>query len=42
MSLLTSEQISRYNTLRGYGTEPCANVPEGHDAAQWREHNGCS
>ncbi len=40
--LLMSEQISRYNTLRGYRTDPCANVPEGHDAAKWREHNGCS
>lgn len=40
--LLTAEQIGRYNHLRGYGAaDPCANVPEGHDAAMWRRHNNC-
>ncbi len=39
--LLTEEQIARYNMLRGYGSDPCANVPEGHDAEMWRLHNNC-
>jgi hypothetical protein len=39
--LLTSDQITQYNTLRGYGADPCANVPEGHDANMWKQHNGC-
>ncbi|HSP24803.1 MAG TPA: hypothetical protein VLQ65_06485, partial [Saliniramus sp.] len=30
--LLSAEQVARYNSLRGYGSDPCANVPEGHDA----------
>jgi len=42
-TILTDDQIVRYNTLRGYGTseDPCANAPEGHDLAMWRKHNGC-
>ena len=40
--ILTQQQITRYNSLRGYaGSDPCANVPKGHDAAMWRKHNGC-
>lgn len=40
--LLTAEQIAHYNRLRGYGAaDPCAAVPEGHDAAMWRRHNKC-
>lgn len=40
--LLTAEQIAQYNALRGYGdTNPCDAVPEGHDPAMWRRHNGC-
>lgn len=40
--LLTPEQIARYNELRGYGApDPCATVPEGHDPAMWKKHNGC-
>jgi Spy/CpxP family protein refolding chaperone len=40
--LLTAEQIARYNELRGYGAaDPCATVPEGHDPAMWKKHNGC-
>ncbi len=41
-ALLTKEQVSRYNTLRGYDGDPCQNVPAGHDARMWREHNDCS
>lgn len=40
--LLSAEQIARYNTLRGYGSDPCANVPEGHNPEMWRRHNNCS
>jgi hypothetical protein len=39
--LLTSAQIERYKVLRGYQGDPCASVPEGHDPAMWRLHNGC-
>lgn len=40
--LLTADQIARYNDLRGYGAaDPCDAVPDGHDAAMWRRHNGC-
>lgn len=40
--ILTEQQIARYNALRGYGNDdPCANVPEGHNAEMWRKHNGC-
>lgn len=40
--LLSADQIARYNSLRGYGSDPCTNVPEGHDAEMWRRHNNCS
>ncbi|MGB1027260.1 MAG: hypothetical protein ACPGYL_11940, partial [Rhodospirillaceae bacterium] len=39
--LLTASQIERYAVLRGYRQDPCAEVPEGHDPAMWRRHNGC-
>ena len=41
LDVLTIEQIDRYNFLRGYSDDPCVNVPEGHDEAMWRRHNGC-
>lgn len=40
--LLTAHQIQRYQVLRGYASDPCTNVPEGHDAEMWKKHNGCS
>jgi hypothetical protein len=40
--LLSADQIAKYNTLRGYGSDPCANVPAGHNAEMWRHHNKCS
>jgi len=40
-ALLSADQIARYNELRGYGSDPCAAVPAGHDPAMWRKHNGC-
>ena len=41
LPLLTDEQIARYNILRGYADDPCANPPKGHDLRMWRKHNGC-
>lgn len=40
--LLTSEQIARYNSLRGYASNPCDAVPAGHDPVMWRKHNSCN
>lgn len=42
LPLLSEVQIARYSMLRGYEDDPCATVPEGHDAALWRQHNDCS
>ena len=40
--ILTAKQIETYNQLRGYdSTDPCINIPEGHDATMWRKHNQC-
>ena len=40
--ILSEDQIKKYNALRGYSNpDPCANIPEGHDAEMWRKHNGC-
>lgn len=39
--ILSQTQIARYNRLRGYADDPCANVPDGHDPAMWRRHNQC-
>ncbi|MEQ9694960.1 hypothetical protein [Shimia sp. SDUM112013] len=41
VEVLSEEQIAIYSRLRGYTSDPCASVPEGHDAAMWRKHNGC-
>lgn len=40
-ALLSAEQITRYNALRGYGSDPCASVPAGMDPTMWRMHNAC-
>lgn len=45
--LLTPEiirrgQVEKYNTLRGYASDPCLQVPRGHDPDMWRRHNGCN
>ncbi len=40
-NILTNEQINLYNKLRGYSKDPCQNIPEGHNAAMWKKHNGC-
>lgn len=42
VNILTSQQVEQYNELRGYtSSDPCANIPEGHDAEQWKLHNKC-
>jgi len=40
-NILTNEQIILYNNLRGYSKDPCQNIPEGHNAEMWKQHNGC-
>jgi hypothetical protein len=40
--ILTSEQISLYNELRGYASDdPCKTIPAGHDPEMWKKHNNC-
>lgn len=39
--LLNDAQLTHYRALRGYGDDPCAKVPSGHDPTMWRQHNGC-
>jgi len=40
--ILTPEQITLYNELRGYSSNnPCKNIPEGHDPAMWKKHHNC-
>jgi hypothetical protein len=40
--ILSSEQIEKYNRLRGYGKgDPCKDVPAGHDPVLWKKHNNC-
>jgi hypothetical protein len=40
-AIVSKQQIALYNRLRGYASDPCSHVPEGHDARMWRMHNGC-
>jgi len=41
-SILTTDQIKLYNKLRGYDlSDPCENIPEGHDPEMWKRHNKC-
>ncbi|MCG8374225.1 MAG: hypothetical protein MI700_11850, partial [Balneolales bacterium] len=44
IDILSPDQISQYNILRGYSNEtnPCENVPEGHDPQMWKLHNNCN
>jgi hypothetical protein len=40
--ILTIEQVSLYNKLRGYSSDdPCKSIPEGHDPEMWKRHNNC-
>jgi len=40
-SILDDRQMQLYAAARGYKEDPCAQIPAGHDATQWRRHNGC-
>lgn len=40
-ALLEPAQIAAYRRLRGYGSDPCAEVPAGHNPTMWRRHNNC-
>lgn len=41
-SILTPQQIEKYNRLRGYNSgDPCKNIPEGHNEKMWKKHNDC-
>lgn len=42
VSLLQPRQIQRYNVLRGYASDPCKNIPQGHDPVMYRRHMGCN
>ncbi|PUB10696.1 Spy/CpxP family protein refolding chaperone [Yoonia sediminilitoris] len=39
--LLSAEKVAAYAVLRGYASDPCSSVPDGHDATLWQRHNGC-
>lgn len=39
--LLGPRQITRYIELRGYASDPCDRVPEGHDPERYRKHMSC-
>lgn len=41
IAIVSEQQVARYNSLRGYGSTPCSNVPAGHDPVIWRKHNRC-
>jgi hypothetical protein len=41
-ALLIDAQMTRYNALRGYGSDPCANASAGHDVAARHRHNRCN
>ncbi len=44
LSVVTPEQVQRYNELRGYAKikdDPCSQVPSGHDPEMYRKHMGC-
>ncbi|WP_299737146.1 hypothetical protein [uncultured Roseobacter sp.] len=41
IEILNYEQIIGYAILRGYGSDLCEVVPEGHDGEMWRRHNAC-
>ncbi|MFC1829972.1 Spy/CpxP family protein refolding chaperone [Thermodesulfobacteriota bacterium] len=41
-NILTAEQVTLYNELRGYASkDPCKNIPKGHDPEMWKKHHDC-
>lgn len=41
LELLDLDQVAAYAVLRGYASDPCSSIPDGHDTTMWRRHNGC-
>jgi len=44
LEIVTPQQVATYNRLRGYAaapSDPCANIPAGHDPVMFRKHMGC-
>ena len=42
VDILSTQQVAQYNELRGYtSSDPCQNIPEGHDPEMWKLHNNC-
>ncbi len=42
IEFLNGHQVEQYNALRGYtSSDPCKEVPEGHDPELWKKHNNC-
>ncbi|MBX2838719.1 MAG: hypothetical protein KTR35_17805 [Gammaproteobacteria bacterium] len=42
-AILSDQQIDKYNALRGYfSSDPCMNIPEGHNREMWLKHNNCN
>ncbi len=42
VDILSDKQVAQYNELRGYTSDdPCNNIPGGHDAELWKQHNNC-
>lgn len=40
--ILTPDQISQYNKLRGYSMDdPCNHIPKGHNPEMWKKHHNC-
>lgn len=42
LELLDLDQVTQYALLRGYSSDACSSVPDGHDASMWRRHNNCN
>jgi hypothetical protein len=43
VEILSSQQVEQYNALRGYSSsDPCQQVPPGHDPKMWKHHNHCA
>jgi len=41
-ALLSPQQVTLYNRLRGYSSDdPCSHIPKGHDPEMWKKHNDC-
>ena len=40
-AILDQRQMRLYAAARSYKENPCSEVPDGHDPALWRRHNGC-